>query len=96
MSSLWNRKTIKFYCNYKIYLSNYWFSLLNCRRTLEIIEEEKILYAEKDEQKESQSAKLSSISIQPIPKTLITEEHESDQDVDKSKKGITEKWNKKY
>ncbi|KAL3990767.1 hypothetical protein ACH3XW_33125 [Acanthocheilonema viteae] len=65
------------------------------KRTLEIIEEQKILYAEKNERKESRLAKLSKLSIQTIPETSsIAEKHESKQDIDKSKE-ITEEWDNK-
>ncbi|VIO89280.1 Uncharacterized protein BM_BM5181 [Brugia malayi] len=63
------------------------------KRTLEIIEEQKILFAEKNGQKESCTAKLSKRSIQAVPETTKMEKHESNKDTDTSKKEIMEERN---
>ncbi|KAK6112965.1 hypothetical protein QQG55_49760 [Brugia pahangi] len=63
------------------------------KRTLEIIEEQKILFAEKNGQKESCTAKLSKRSIQAVPETTKMEKHESNKDTDASKKEIMKERN---
>ncbi|EFO17707.2 hypothetical protein LOAG_10791 [Loa loa] len=63
------------------------------KRTLEIIEEQKALFSEKNGQ-ESCCAKLPRLSIQTVSETK-TEKHESDKNVDTSKNEITDEWNKK-
>uniref|UniRef100_A0A0R3RYH5 DUF8077 domain-containing protein n=1 Tax=Elaeophora elaphi TaxID=1147741 RepID=A0A0R3RYH5_9BILA len=66
------------------------------KRTLEIIEEQKVLYAEKNGRKASYCVKLSRPSIQTIPETPIEEKPGLDEDLaDASKKEITEEWDNK-
>ncbi|CAG9533517.1 unnamed protein product [Cercopithifilaria johnstoni] len=65
------------------------------KRTLQIIEQQKKLYAERNGYKESCCTEFSKLSIQTIPKISVTEKYESDQNVDASKNEITEEWLKK-
>lgn len=67
----------------------------NCRRTLEIIEEQKILSAQKNERKELHHSKLPNLSFQTNSGRSEMEKHESGQ-VDMSNNEITEDWNNGY
>ncbi|VDK86488.1 unnamed protein product [Onchocerca ochengi] len=64
------------------------------KRTLKIIEKQKVLFAEKNHEQESCCSKLPKFSIQSVSEASNVEEYESNKDIDKSMKEIIGSRNK--